>query len=72
MPRDRQETARLIGIAVAALALVGLMIDNHQSVRIGYVIGSVRTPLFVVLIVTALLGAVVGGLLQWRTGRARK
>ena len=71
-PRDRQEFARIVGLVVAGAVLLALMLDNRQSVTIGYVIGDVKAPLIVVLVVTAALGGIVARLLAWRTGRTKK
>ena len=71
-PRDRQELGRIVGLVVAVAVLLALMIDNRQSVTIGYVIGEVKAPLIVVLVVTAVLGWLVARLLEWRTGRAKR
>ena len=70
-PRDRRELARIVGLVVAGAVLLALMLDNRQSVTIGYVIGDVKAPLIVVLVVTAALGGIVARLLEWRTGRTK-
>ncbi len=70
-PRDRRETARIVGLVLAVVVLLALLVDNGQSVRIGYVFGDVRAPLIAVLAITAVLGAVVDRLLLWRTSRAK-
>jgi uncharacterized integral membrane protein len=70
-PRDNRETARIVGLAVTVIVLLALLLDNGQSVRIGYVVGDVRAPLIGVLAITAVLGALVDRLLVWRTGRAK-
>ena len=71
-PREKQELARIVGLVVAVVVLLALMLDNRQSVTIGYVVGDVKAPLIVVLVVTAALGGLVARLLEWRTGRAKR
>ena len=68
---NNKETARIVGLALTVIVLLALLIDNGQSVRIGYVIGDVKAPLIGVLAITAVLGAAVDRLLLWRTGRTR-
>ena len=70
-PRDNRETARLVGLAVTVIVLLALLLDNGQSVRIGYVVGDVKAPLIAVLAITAVLGAALDRLMLWRTGRAK-
>ncbi|HEX7276057.1 MAG TPA: hypothetical protein VF244_01660 [Acidimicrobiales bacterium] len=71
-PRSSQETTRLVALALTVVVLLGLLLDNRQSVRIGYVVGDVKIPLLGALALAAALGAAVDRLLVWRTGRARK
>jgi uncharacterized integral membrane protein len=71
-PEDRRELTRIVALVLAAGVLLALLLDNRQSVRIGYVIGDVRAPLIVVLLVTAVLGGLVARLLEWRTGRSKR
>ena len=70
-PRDNRETVRIVGLALTVIVLLALLLDNGQSVRIGYVVGDVKAPLIAVLAITAVLGAVLDRLLLWRTGRAK-
>jgi uncharacterized integral membrane protein len=39
------------------------VVDNRSSTRIGYEVGHANAPLFVVLLVAAIVGALVGWLL---------
>ena len=71
-PRDKQELARIVGLVLAVAVLLALMLDNRQSVTIGYVVGEVKAPLIVVLVVAAVLGGLVARLIEWRTGRSRR
>jgi uncharacterized integral membrane protein len=71
-PEDRRELTRIVALVLAVGVLLALLLDNRQSVRIGYVIGDVRAPLIVVLVVTAVLGGLVARLLEWRTARSKR
>ena len=56
-----------IAVAIVLLALIAaLAIDNRDDTRIGYVFGDVNAPLFVLLIVAAVIGAIIGWLLLHR------
>lgn len=70
-PRNNKETARIVGLVLTLVVLLALLIDNGQSVRIGYVVGDVRAPLIGVLAITAVLGVALDRLLLWRTGRGK-
>ena len=35
-PRDNREIARIVGLVLTVVVLLALLIDNGQSVRIGY------------------------------------
>ena len=66
-PRDRQEVVRLAVLAAIAVLLAAFVIDNRQSVRVGFVVTERRAPLIWVLVVTAAIGALLGWL--WRRRR---
>ena len=70
-PRNNKEIARIVGLVATVVVLLALLLDNGQSVRIGYVVGDVKAPLIGVLAITAVLGAAVDRLLLWRTSRAK-
>jgi uncharacterized integral membrane protein len=53
-----------VGAGLVALLLVAFILDNRQSVRVGFVFTERDAPLIWVLIVTALLGAVIGALVR--------
>jgi uncharacterized integral membrane protein len=67
--RSAAGTARLVVGAVLLIALIAVIVDNHKSVRVGYVVGDAEAPLFVVLVVAALAGAVIGWLFLHRRHR---
>jgi uncharacterized integral membrane protein len=45
---------------------VAVIVDNRRDTRIGYVVGDVEAPLIVVLLLTAVVGALIGWLLLHR------
>jgi uncharacterized integral membrane protein len=65
---DREPTLRrrgahgvrvVVGVIVLVV-LVALVVDNSDDTKVGYVFGDFKTPLFVVLIAAAVLGALLG------------
>ncbi|MGQ0824284.1 MAG: lipopolysaccharide assembly protein LapA domain-containing protein [Actinomycetota bacterium] len=66
--RETSETIRLVVIGLLVVALVGFVLDNTDDVAIEYVFGDTDAPLIVVLVATAVIGAVIG----WLIRRARR
>ena len=60
---------RIIVAGILILVIVAVAIDNSDNTRIGYVFGAADAPLFVVLIVAAVVGALIGWLLLHRPHR---
>ena len=50
------------------VVLAAFVIDNHQSVKVGFVVHDFEVPLIFVLVVTAIIGALIDRLWQ----RARR
>ena len=67
-PRDRQEVVRLAVLVAIAVLLGAFVVDNRQSVRVGFVVTERRAPLIWVLVVTAAIGALLGWLWRRRRG----
>jgi uncharacterized integral membrane protein len=59
-----------IAVAIVLVVIIAaVVIDNRDDTRIGYVVGDVRAPLYVLLVITALLGALIGWLVLHRPHR---
>ncbi len=77
-PRKKRETREIVRLAVAGIALVLLIafvLDNSQTVKVGFVFFSTRLSLIWVLLIAALLGALVDRLvilLRERRKKARR
>jgi uncharacterized integral membrane protein len=78
-PRKKRETREVVRIVVAVLGLillVAFVLDNSQTVKVGFVFFSSRLSLIWVLLIAALLGALVDRLVillgQRRRARAKK
>lgn len=64
---------REIGGLVALVLLVVFIVENTRRVRIRFIIPEVKAPLFVALLVAALVGALACWLVQHRLeGRKRR
>ena len=66
--RDSGNTAKVVGIIVLVVVLAAFVIDNHQSVKVGFVVHDFEVPLIFVLVITAIVGALIDRLWQ----RARR
>ncbi len=63
--------AKLIGIIVLLVLLVVLAIQNYQPLTLRFFFWSLETSLVLVLLVSFLIGALVGGLVLW-IGRGKR
>ena len=63
--------ARLIGILVLLVLLVVLAIQNYQPLTLKFLFWAFETSVVLVLLVSFLMGALVGGLVLW-IGRGKK
>ena len=66
---ERRSPAQIARIAVGVVLLavgIAVIVDNRRDTRIGYVFGDVEAPLIVVLLLTAVVGALIGWLLLHR------
>ena len=61
--------ARIVVALVLIAVIAAVAIDNSDDTRIGFVFGDVSAPLFVVLILAAIVGALIGWLLLHRPRR---
>jgi len=73
MPRREEHRTnwRAWLIAIAALLLLILVIQNSQKVEVHFFFADTHTPLIFALLIAAILGALVGWLLP-RVRRSRK
>lgn len=71
----KRETKEIVRIAVAAVALILLIafvLDNSQTVKVGFVFFSTRISLIWVLLIAAVLGALVDRLIMLLAQRRKK
>ncbi|MGI8757605.1 MAG: lipopolysaccharide assembly protein LapA domain-containing protein [Acidimicrobiales bacterium] len=60
------DIARLVPVAVLVVALVLFALANTQKVKIDFLFTETRLPLIVVLLATAVVGAVIAALVKFR------
>ncbi|NWF53314.1 MAG: LapA family protein [Syntrophaceae bacterium] len=63
--------AKLIGIIVLLIVLVFLGIQNYHPMKLKFLFWAFETSVVLVLLVSFVIGALVGGFLVW-IGRAKK
>jgi uncharacterized integral membrane protein len=59
-------TARIVLGIVLLGAAIAVIADNRQDTSVGYVVGDIRAPLIVVLLIAGVVGALIGWLLLHR------
>ena len=62
---SRRTTVRLVVGAVLVVVLIALIADNTKKVDVGYVVGDVGVAAWVLVVISAVLGAAVAQLLSW-------
>lgn len=60
---------RFILTAVIVVAILIVALDNRDDVRVGYAVGETQAPIWVVLVIAALAGVVIGWLIRHRPHR---
>ena len=63
--QDRRALTRLIVGAILVIVVLAFVVDNTRSVKVGFVVGDHETRLIYVLIVTLVIGILLG----WIFGR---
>ena len=66
---DRRRTATLVGVAVAVVLLVWFALANLRDVRIDFWVFNRQAPLILVIVISGLLGALIGVLVTRSRGK---
>jgi uncharacterized integral membrane protein len=69
---DRRHQATIIGVGVAVVLLTWFALANLRSVRIDFWLVDRQAPLILVIVISGLLGALIGALAMRRRSRAPK
>ncbi len=67
-PQDRRGLAvngQVIGLVLTGAALLAFVVQNTEDIRFNWLMVEVTLPLWLALLITAALGAVVGNLAVW-------
>lgn len=64
----RRQTIRIGAIIVVMALAAALVLDNRDSVRLGYLVGEREAPLVIALVAAFVVGACVG----WLASRGRR
>jgi uncharacterized integral membrane protein len=65
--KSRDLTSKTIAAVAVAILLIAFGLSNRDDVPIDWLVGTTDTPLIVVILVSAGLGALIGGLAVRRT-----
>ena len=68
-PKQRDVTSKTVAAIAVAILLIAFGLSNRDDVPIDWLVGTTDTPLIVVIVVSAVLGALIGGLVVRRTSR---
>lgn len=63
--RDSRNTIRIVAALILVALLVAFVVDNTESVEVGFVFTDGEVPLIVVLIATAIIGALLDRIASW-------
>jgi uncharacterized integral membrane protein len=69
---DRRRQATLIGVAIAVVLLVWFALANLRDVRIDFWVVNRQAPLILVIVISGLLGALIGALVMRRSAAKDK
>lgn len=61
------DVARLIPVVILLVALAAFAAANTEKTKIDYIFGDTSAPLYLVLLATALVGALIAALLRFRS-----
>jgi len=68
---DRRRQATLIGVAIAGVLLGWFALANVRDVRIDFWVFNRQAPLIVVIVISGLLGALIGALVMRRKDKVK-
>ncbi|MBV8464160.1 MAG: DUF1049 domain-containing protein [Acidimicrobiales bacterium] len=69
--RSNREIARIVVAALGLVVLIAFVIDNSQTVKVGFVVSSRDVSLIWVILISAVLGAAVDRLVILLRARRR-
>jgi uncharacterized integral membrane protein len=70
--RSRRELARTAALVVLAVLITLFAVFNVDEVKVHYIFGTGKAPLIIVIVVSALVGAVLTRFAERRVGKRRR
>jgi uncharacterized integral membrane protein len=74
-PRDerlrRREQARRVSLLALAAVIVAFAVTNLKEVKVKWIVGSGHAPLIIVIVVSLVIGVVLGHFAERRSARRR-
>ena len=70
-PKERDLRSKTIAAVAVAILLIAFGLSNRNDVAINWLVGTTDTPLIIVILVSAVLGAILGAaVVRGRSKRA--
>ena len=60
-PKERALVPKTVAALAVAFLLIAFGLSNRKDVPINWLVGTTSTPLIIVILVSAVLGAILGG-----------
>lgn len=67
----RREQARRASLAALAIVIVAFAVTNLKEVKVKWIVGSGHAPLIIVIVVSVVIGVVLGHFAERRSSRRR-
>jgi uncharacterized integral membrane protein len=71
-PERRRIAPELVGAAVLAVVLVIFIVQNDEDQKVSWVVFSRRGPVWAVILVSAVIGYLIGQLIEFGVKRRRR
>ena len=71
-PKQRDLKSKTIAAFAVAVLLIAFGLSNRDDVPVDWLVGTTHTPLIVVILVSAVLGAILGGAAVRKSSRRSK
>jgi uncharacterized integral membrane protein len=69
--RSRRERSKSVALLLLAVVITVFAVLNVEQVKVDWIVGSGRAPLIVVIVISLLVGIVLGHFAGRRSGRRR-
>jgi len=69
--RTRREQARTVALLALAILITLFAVFNVKQVKVDWIVGSGRAPLIIVIVVSLVIGVLLGHFAERRAGKRR-